>query len=162
MDVTEKCERGSFIKKLLKKIAIDEKANPGDAYLINIKGKFGHYQLMLVKRKDGNGWQIEINGEIHHLFLTPNGLRPLPTKNQIMNNLKDTVILKELHIHLLDQTGNGDLMFVSPDKILQAREYINLAGVLGNKLLANARKKKSISLTAYKIVQKDILDQAVD
>lgn len=150
-----------FIEKLREAIESIKLMRPGEVHVVSVNANYGHYQI-IIKPIQGKGSSferpIEINGEIHHLFLSPKKLSAQPSKRQRIENLKDTVIMKNLNIHITDPMGDGrHISTPEHDSGMHAIEYINLAGQGGNDLVDNAEHSRKYSLAAYRIVQNDIL-----
>jgi len=147
--------------KQLAKVARDLKdMKPGEVHVISVNANYGHYEIVVgPENSESHQRPIEINGEIHHLFVSPKDVRPMPTKRQITSNLKNTVIMKHLTIHLKDPKGDGKHLIIMDhdDNGLHAREFINLAGEDGEQLASDIEHDSKYSLAAYRIVQKDIL-----
>lgn len=150
-----------FIEKLREAIKSIRLMRPGEVHVVSVNANYGHYQI-IIKPIQGKGSplekRIEINGEIHHLFLSPKKLAAQPSKRQMIENLKDTVIMKSLNIHIMDPKGDGrHLSIPEHSSGMHAIEYINLAGQGGNDLVDNAEHSRKYSLAAYRIIQNDIL-----
>ncbi|HPW44967.1 MAG TPA: hypothetical protein PKU96_01185 [bacterium] len=149
-----------FFKQLAEVVKDLKDMKPGEVHVISVNANYGHYEIVIgPENSEDRQRPIEINGEIHHLFVSPEDVRPLPTKRQITSNLKNTVIVKHLTIHLKDPKGDGkNLTIVNHDESgLRAREFINLAGKDGEQLASDIERDSKYSLAAYQIVQKDIL-----
>ncbi|MFH1830176.1 MAG: hypothetical protein ABH871_05315 [Pseudomonadota bacterium] len=162
-----KRKKGSkvFLQELCNLIGALKNMKPGETHVLSINANYGNYQLVIgpgAKRQsaqNGDKRPIEINGEIHHLFATPAEVRPHPSKQQIIDNLKDTVIMKAVSIHLKDPMGDGMHLKGSDgnDNGLHAREFINLAGNKGDEIIDKMEHDDDISFKTYQLVQKDIL-----
>lgn len=156
----------SFIEQLRQAMQSLKKMKPGEIHVLSINANYGHYQIVIGPenfnrdKKEGHERPIEINGEIHHLFVSPSNIRPNPTRKQMMENMKNTVIMRNLTIHLIDPRGDGKHVTTNGDKDsgLHAREFINLAGEKGHRLLDRVEHTDKFSLEAYRIVQRDILN----
>lgn len=155
-----------FIKQLRHVVRSLKRMKPGEVHVLSINANYGHYQVVIGPKQQGEkaakGMEsrpIEINGEIHHLFISPHAVRVYPSKGQILHNLRDTVIMRDLEIHLHDPMGDGRhlAMMEKGDNGIHARECINLAGNEGEKLLEKAEHDTHLSMAAYRIIQRDIL-----
>jgi hypothetical protein len=154
-----------FIGELRSLVAKLKRMRPGESHVFSINANYGHYQLVvgpgLKAGEKGSGERrpIEINGEIHHLFLTPRSVSAHPSKQQIASNLRDTVIVRGLALHLRDPRGDGKHLTPANGhgNGIHAREYINLAGSSGKRLIEEVEHSDEMSLEAYRIVQQDIL-----
>jgi hypothetical protein len=151
-----------FLGELRELVSRLRKMKPGESHVFSINASYGHYQLVVGPGPKGGRMEmrpIEINGEIHHLFVTPRSISALPSRAQVEENLKDTVIVRGLSIHLCDPKGDG--RHLAPGNGagngIHAREYINLAGSSGEKLIDDVERSDDLSLEAYRIVQEDIL-----
>ncbi len=153
----------TFLKELSGLVRALKEMKPDETHILNIDANYGHYQLVIgphMKGASRNGDRpIEIDGEIHHLFVTPDEIRAYPSKNQVMENLKDTVIMRRLHVHLMDPTGDGEQLDSSPgeENMLEAKEYINLAGKDGERIIERFEKNNAVSQDTYRIIQQDII-----
>lgn len=136
---------------------------PGETHILNVNANYGSYQIMIGPNKraesDEDERSIEIDGEIHHLFVTPDEVRTHPSKGQVKENLKDTVIMRGLHVHLRDPMGDGKHLAndETGDNGLHAKEYINLAGNAGEEIIENVENDDEISHDTYRIIQDDII-----
>lgn len=151
-----------FLEMLMRRVRELKGMKPGDVHVISINARYGHYQIVIGPEKDegvprgkAHTRPIEINGEIHHLFISPHTVRAHPSRNEVMENLKHTVIMRDLSVHLVDPNGDGRHID-APDGI-NARQFINLAGEEGEKMIERMCHSERLSLAAYKIIQKDIL-----
>lgn len=149
-----------FLKQLFEEVAKIKKMRPKEMHTISINANYGHYEIVIhgddAKKKMHR--PIEILGEIHHLFVSPGQLRTYPSSKQSMANLKDTVIARGLTVHLHDPLGDGKhLEHRSDGNGMDAKEFINLAGEIGEKLIWEARHDDKMSLEAYHIIQQDII-----
>ncbi|MBT3181727.1 MAG: hypothetical protein HN337_04365 [Deltaproteobacteria bacterium] len=149
-----------FIDQLRHAIKSLKKMKPGEVHVLSINANYGHYQIVIgPEESSDHNRSIEINGEIHHLFVTPKNISAQPSKRQVEQNLKNTVIMRNLMIHLRDPKGDGKHLIIMSknDNGLHPRECINLAGNDGERLMNELEHKSSYSLAAYRIIQKDIL-----
>jgi len=149
-----------FIDELLSSFSSFRDMKPGETHVINVNANYGRYQIVIIcKKRGGKDGSIEIDGKIHHLFLSPDGLSVMPSKEQIAKNLNNTVILKNLEVHIRDPKGDGKHMAtLGKQPFMQPDEYINLTGKDAETMLNRIRREKRASLAAYKIVQMDILN----
>lgn len=160
----------SFIEKLVERVRLDPSFPPNEVHVFNIHASYGHYQVTIgpaskiMKKKKGNLERaVEINGMIHHLFVTKNHVMPHPTHKQIHDNLKGCIIMRDLTIHLKDPTGSGHrLQLVNKEHAVESREQINLAGADGEKRLKRMQQTGKLAKDTYKIVQEDILNALVN
>ncbi len=157
-----KARSKKFLKELRSLIGALKHMKPGETHILSIDANYGHYQLVIGPDKnamsDEDERSIEIEGEIHHLFVTPDEVRAQPSKNQMMENLKDTVIMRGLHVQLKDPKGDGECLKCSEGyNGLRAKEYINLAGKAGDDIIEKVESSDEISLETYRLVQKDII-----
>jgi hypothetical protein len=154
-----------FLKELRGLVSRLRKMRPGESHVFSVNANYGHYQLAVGPgaRRTGRGAgafrPIEINGEIHHLFLTPRSISALPSKEQVAANLRNTVIVRGLAIHLCDPRGDGKHLMPANGNGngIHAREFINLAGTSGRQLIEEVEHSEEMSLEAYRIIQQDIL-----
>ena len=70
---------------------------------------------------------------------------------------RDTVIMRDLSIHIVDPRGDGEHLKREANNNLHARECINLAGDDGQKIIEEAGNDDHLMLAAYRIIQRDIL-----
>lgn len=156
----------SFFDELRKNIGSLGKMKSTDVHVMSINANYGRYQIT-IGPESGNGDQkkkihlrpIEINGEIHHLFVSPHTVQPHPSKNEVLMNLKHTIILKELTVHFVDPEGDGRHLDLARtgDGSVHPKEFINMAGEEGERMLEKTMHSDKLPLAAYKIVQEDIL-----
>lgn len=149
-----------FLEQLKRHVKSLKEMKPDDVHVISVNANFGHYQIVIgPERKDEDrNREIEISGEIHHLFISEESVSAHPTKQQMMKNLKDTVIMRDLTIHIKDPAGDGKHLTPEDESSgLHARECINLAGDEGDQMIFDAEHSPKMSLEAYQIVQEDII-----
>ncbi|HPQ80212.1 MAG TPA: hypothetical protein PLZ86_00605 [bacterium] len=131
--------------------------------MLSIDANYGRYRIVigpedaLSSAKRENKRPIEINGEIHHIFVSPRTMRIHPSRRQVEHNMKDTVIMRDLSIHLVDPRGDGSHVEAKGNGELKARECINLAGEIGQKIIEKTSRDDHMMMAAYRIVQRDIL-----
>ena len=135
-------QRKKFVLQLRKLIPQLKDREQHEVHLITVHARYGNYQLII--GRDGDS--IEINGEIHHLIASPETLAPLPSREQIEQHMKNTVIMSEVKIHFLEEKGD-----------VRAKEVINMAGTHGEKILMNLYHNGKLSRDAFQIIQEDIL-----
>ena len=150
----KKRSHAAFVENLRRQVRSLKKMKPNDVHVFTIDANYGHYQIVIGPSKKNHERDLEITGEIHQLFVSPDSIRPNPSKHQVHDNLKDTVIMRDLEIHLHDPKGDGKSLKMA-DSDAHAKECINLAGKNGELLMHQPNRK--LSMAAYKIVQKDIL-----
>lgn len=156
----------SFIEKLLERVRLDANLAPNEVHVFNVHASYGHYQVMigpaakiLKKKAEGGLRPVEINGAMHHLFVTKNHVTPHPSHSQVHNNLRGCIILRDLTVHLKDPTGSGHKIEKGvAAHAVECREKINLAGKDGDKLLKRMEWSGKLAKDTYKIVQEDILN----
>lgn len=157
--------QGRFLERLRESVKSLRDMKPGEVHVLSINANYGHYQIVIGPEQDHGQSKkdhfrpIEINGEIHHLFASPHSIRPHPSKRQMVHNLKDTIIMRELTIHIVDPEGDGRRVAEKKgnDDAVRVHEYINLAGDKGEKLRAAMEHSKRLAMAAYKVAQEDIL-----
>lgn len=147
----------SFVSDLKKKVRSLKNMREGDVHVFTINANYGRYKIIVGPLKRDNNCPVEIEGEMHHLFVSPNAISPNPSKDQIRENLKHTVIMRDLSVHLSDPSGQGARPQVNDDNV-KPREYINLAGKEGEEIIRNVSNKDRLSKATYRIIQKDILN----
>ncbi|MBI2341716.1 MAG: hypothetical protein HYU98_03155, partial [Deltaproteobacteria bacterium] len=102
---------------------------------------------------------VEINGQIHHLFLSKKKVEPLPTKEDIDRNMRGTAIMRDITVHLFDKDGEGHKVKIERSETdgVHAKNQINLAGEDGEKMINELEATGELASEAYQIIQKDIL-----
>ncbi|MBI4124736.1 MAG: hypothetical protein HY466_02250 [Deltaproteobacteria bacterium] len=157
----------SFLEKLMERVHLDPNLPPNEVHVFNVHASFGHYQVIIGpaakvlqrKREMAGNRALEINGAMHHLFVTKNHVTPHPSHRQIHNNLKGCIILRDLTVHIKDPTGKGiKVAKEQRDHAVECREKINLAGNDGEKFLKRMELTGRLAKDTYKIVQEDILN----
>lgn len=146
----------SFVQNLRKKVKSLKKMKHGDVHVFTINANYGRYKIIVGPMKQNNHCPVEIEGQVHHLFVSPKDIRPNPSQKQIRENLKHTVIIQDLSVHINDHSGSGKQPSETEGSA-KPREYINLAGKEGEKIIRRAKKHGRLSRAAYNIIQKDIL-----
>jgi hypothetical protein len=151
-----KRSHASFVENLRHKVRSLKKLRPQDVHVFTIDANYGHYQIVIGPKKGHNQRDVEITGEIHHLFVSPYSITANPTRHEIYENMKNTIIMRNLEIHLHDPKGDGKNLLMKDCKA-HPREYINLAGKNGLLLMKHIEGSRRLSHAAYKIIQEDIL-----
>jgi len=149
-----------FLGELLRKKKELASLKKREVSVFNVRGNYGDYQVKLGPLDEKRHTRpIEINGEVHHLFLTHNKILPLPTHEDIKNNMRGTVIMSEVTVHLFDNEGKGRAVAIKKPKIDGAhpRNEINLAGKEGDDALHRMEANGKLAEETYRIVQEDIL-----
>lgn len=146
----------SFIENLRRKVRSLKGLKPHDVHVLTVNANYGHYQIVVGPRRKNRERDLEIRGEIHHLFVSPHSIRPNPSRHQINDNLKGTVIVRDLEVRLHDPKGDGKNLMMK-DCEAHPREYINLAGKKGDMLMHDLESGNKLSMAAYRIIQEDIL-----
>lgn len=158
----------SFLEKLLERVKLSPNLPPNEVHVFNVHASFGHYQVIIgpaqkILKKDHPARPVEINGALHHLFVTKNHVAPHPSQKQIHNNLKGCVIMRDLSLHIKDPTGAGRKLAIGNKlEAVQAREKINLAGGEGDQFVKRMEQTGKLVKDTYKIVQEDILNALVN
>lgn len=153
----------SFIQQLRETIRSLKRMRPNEVHVISVDAHYGRYQIVIgpeeqdMPQRRSHRRPIEVNGEIHHLFLSPHAIRIYPSKHQVMHNMKDTVILRDLSVHLRDPDGNGKHLDREGENALHPRECINLAGNEGEQLIEQVEHDRQMTMATYRIIQRDIL-----
>lgn len=153
----------SFVRKLMERVKLDPNLNPNEVHVFNVHAAYGHYQVIIGPAdkvaRQSNGRPVEINGSLHHLFVSKNHITPHPSHHQIQNNLKGCVIMRDLTVHMKDPTGTGRKLDArTRQSALLVREKINLAGQDGEKFLKRMGHTGKLAKDTYKIIQEDILN----
>jgi len=146
----------SFIENLRRKVRSLRNLRPNDVHVFTINANYGHYQIIVGPMRKNHMRDLEIKGEIHHVFVSSNSITPNPSKKQINGNLKDTVIMRNLEVHLHDPKGDGKSLEMK-DCDSHPQEYINMAGKNGESLVRDLQSSGRLSKAAYGIIQSDIL-----
>lgn len=160
-------ELASFLEKLADRVRLDPNLPPNEVHVFNVHAAYGHYQVIIGpaskvmhrKKEAILHRPLEINGAMHHLFVTKNHVTPHPSHRQVHNNLRGCIILRDLTVHLKDPTGGGHKVEKAVQKYaVECREKINLAGQEGDKILKRMEWTGKLAKDTYKIVQEDILN----
>ncbi|MFH1874143.1 MAG: hypothetical protein ABH859_03035 [Pseudomonadota bacterium] len=152
----KKSNKRHFIEQLKKQIEDLGALKTGEIHVITVNANYGRYKLVVGPIKDQQNYPIEIDGEIHHLFVSPKAITPNPSKKEVQENLKHSVIMKDLEVHLNDPNGDGHSLRHSRCKV-EPKEYINFAGQAGKEMLNSINSHGRLSNAAYRIIQDDII-----
>ncbi len=158
-----------FLKVLMAYDPSLKKMRPKEIRVFNVNANYGTYQVKVGPehspltcrqlRTRPHSRPIEIHGELHHLFIE-NGshVSAMPSHGAIDSNLKGTVIIKGLTVHLRDEQGNGAEIADAPSTLhaVEARERINLAGETGEKAVLTLEQSGKLAKETYRIIQSDI------
>lgn len=159
----------SFLKVLMEYDPSLKKMRPKEIRVFNVNANYGTYQVKIgpehspltcrqLKTKT-HSRPIEIHGELHHLFIeNGHNVSAMPSHDAIDNNLKGTVIIKGLTVHLRDENGNGAAIgdIMNAVHAVEARERINLAGENGEKAVSSLEQTGKLAKETYRIIQSDI------
>lgn len=158
----------SFLEKLIQRIRLSPNLPPNEVHVFNVHAAYGHYQIIIgpaekIQKSKNPKRPVEINGNMHHLFVTKNHVSAHPSHKQIHDNLKGCIVMRDLTLHLIDPTGSGHKLD-GKTKVggITAREKINLAGDEGNRFLNRMLHTGKLAKDTYKIVQEDILNALVN
>lgn len=158
-----------FIRRVIELEHLKKHMAPMEIHVFNINGNYGHYQIEIGPEYSAAECEsmhlkphtrpLMINGEIHHLFMTRNALTPTPTHEEVNRNLRGTVIMKNLKIHILDNDGTGESVKIEKmeEDGVNARECINLAGERGSEMMKDYKSTGRLAKETYKLIQQDIL-----
>lgn len=136
---------------------------PEEVHIIQVRANYGTYQIVIGPESalafNRHARPLEIRGEIPHLFMTPDQITPIPSNHQIAQHMKDTIIMRGLTVHILDEQGDGEHITRSDgeSEAVKVREYINLAGDKGKKMLQKVESQGLLPKATYGIIQEDIL-----
>lgn len=158
-----KMQHVSFIERLINQNQAIKRLKPHDVMIFNVNGNLGYYQIKIGPLETAtNTRPIEINGQIHHLFLSKNHIEPLPTQEEVRNNLKGLVIMRDISIHLVDEDGAGFKVKIERHELdgAHAKNLINLGGKSGEEMLHELEESGRLAEETYHIVQEDILKAA--
>jgi hypothetical protein len=172
MKKEKKARRGdlSFIKRLIKRCIQLKKLKPREVYIFNIYTQYGNYQILIGPECVGaeckrmhvkpHSRKLEINGSMHHLFVNPKNISPLPRQEDVKVNLRGSVIMKDVVIHIVDQDGSGAKIKIEKyhSSTIKAEQKINLAGKSGDVMIQDLYSSGRLAKDTYKIIQEDILE----
>ena len=147
----------SFVESLKRKMKSLKDMKEGEVHVFTVNANYGRYKIIVGPVQKQDNCPVEIEGEIHHLFVSPEAISPNPSREQIQHNLKHTVIMRDLAVHFNDPSGSGEQISNNNDSV-KPREYINLAGKEGDEIVRHAQENDNLSLAAYHIIQDDILN----
>ncbi len=149
----------TFLVQLLKKERIS-RLRPDEVVIFNVQGSYGNYQVKVgALNKEDNTRPIEINGNVHHLFISKEHVRPIPSHEDVKHNMRGTIIMNDINIELFDSSGHGMNVIIEPQKPhkLHPSRYINLAGDSGERYLNEFESSQKMADETYRIIQEDIL-----
>lgn len=151
--------RPGFLDNLKKREGMLRRLKKRELAIFNVMGRYGAYQIKIGPEDSSHHRPIEINGHIHHLFVKGHGVGPMPTKEDIDHNLKGTVIMNDVTVHIFDRNGDGRKVAIgrAGDDGAHAKRSINLAGSEGERMLNEMESSGELANKAYLIVQDDIL-----
>lgn len=162
--------RERFLGKLLKYCLSYKKLHPRDTAIFNIIAKHGRYQIKIgpeFSSRDCHkmGLQkhcrkVEINGTVYHLFVNRRSIMPVPTHEEVRANLRGSIMMKDLIVHIVDQRTSGtNVKIEEPNSSgVIVKERINLAGDDGEQLISKLTSSGRLAFETYKIIQQDILN----
>lgn len=163
-------EDKSFINKLIKYCVELRQMKPRYMYIFNVFANYGSYQIIVGPEYTDEECRkfhlaphtrkITVNGSMYHLFISPTKIAALPDQEDVKRNLKGSVIMKKIFIHIVDRDGNGSATSIDKNdrSEIYAKQRINLAGVDGIELLKKHRITGRLFNETYKIIQEDILN----
>lgn len=154
----------SFIEQLRGVVSSLKDMKPNEMHVLTVHANYGNYEIVIGPENNSPDEKmherpVEINGEIHHLFISPDSVSPNPSKQQIHDKLKHTVIMQDLAVHLHDPNGDGEHA-VGHDGSrhgVMPRGMINMAGDEGEEILHQMEESGELNDVTYHIIQEDIL-----
>lgn len=151
----------SFVKQLMSLVKLAQ-LKPNETHVFQVEASFGNYEVLVgplsTQEESDHNLPIEINGELHHLVVSPEGIAPHPSHQQVQNHLKDCVIIRNMMLHLKDPTGSGEtLENKNGRQVLYIKDNINIAGSKGVEHLKTVTQSGALAEAAYQIIQEDIL-----
>jgi hypothetical protein len=163
--------RMRFIKKLLKYCFSFGRLRPKEVYIFNVIANHGSYQVTIgaeyspaeckKHRLAPHSRKIEIRGTMHNLFVNPKSVSPSPLHEDIKTNLRGTVIMKDVTIHIVDRERMN-----AKDRCdsyhIRAERKVNLAGLAGEKMVEDMKLTNRLAIETYRIVQEDIIEALGD
>ncbi len=147
----------SFVKELLERISLPRELGPNEIHVVNVHAQYGTYQI-IIGASHKKERSVEINGELHHLYVFPSQVRAIPTSQQVRDNLKGCMILRHLVLHLKDPKGDG--VHLEPEKIRNSifcKDTINLTEDEAPAWMKEMQETGRLAISTYRIVQEDIL-----
>lgn len=154
----------AFLAQLKQAVSSLNEMKPEEMHVLTVHANYGNYELVIgpeVNEGDGRRHrELEINGEIHHLFISEDEITPNPSNEQIHDKLKDTVIMQDLSVHLKDPDGDGYHAIGSngSKRGVMPRGMINMAGHKGEELIHEIEENGELDDITYHIIQEDILN----
>jgi len=155
----------AFLAQLKRTVSSLNKMKPEDMHVLTVHANYGNYEIVIGPEMGEEGSvgrhrELEINGEIHHLFISGNTITPNPSHEQIHDKLKDTVIMQDLSVHLKDLKGDGHHAIGSngSKRGVMPRGMINMAGSRGEELIHEIEENGELDDITYQIIQEDILN----
>ena len=153
-----------FLEQLKQVVSELKDMKPNEMHVITVHANYGNYELVIgAEEHEMSGEQqhrpVEINGEIHHLFVSPDSISPNPSQEQIHDKLKHTVIMQDLSIHLRDDEGDGEHAtgHDGSSQGVMPHGMINMAGEEGEELVHQVEESGKLNDVTYQIIQEDIL-----
>src|SRR3989338_388085 len=147
-------DRPKFVTNLIRRQKGLASLKHKEVAIFNIDGTYGTYQIKVGPVDPMNhSRSIEIVGQIHHLFATKNNVHPLPTRQEIDNNLRGTVIMRDVTVPLFDEKGQGIAVQIKQPNGIHPMKNINLAGEDGDKIITGLGTNEKMANEAYRIVQ---------
>lgn len=165
----EKRRTETFIRQLMQHSKELKRLKPREVRVFNIIANYGSYQVIVGPEYSSeecrklqlkpHSRRLEINGSMHHLFVNRKKISALPGEDEISSNLKGSVIMKDIIIHIVDKDGEGKGVKIErlDQDGIQAERRINLAGDDGDSMIDKYKSSGRLDIEAYKIIQEDIL-----
>lgn len=162
-------QKADFIRKLVKYHMNLKSLKPREVYIFNVIATYGSYQVIIGPEYSTvecrklhlrpRSRRLEINGSMHHLFVSPKRISPTPHQEDIKSNLKGSVIMKGLAIHIVDEDGRGASVKIErlDEDSVSEKQRINLAGDTGESMIKKFKSSGHLAVETYKIIQEDIL-----
>ena len=156
----------AFVEELVKRQSEGHEIGQRDVMVFNVNGEFGHYSVKIgpetTSRKNGRKCvkrAIEIDGEVHHLFITKGHASPFPEEDEVNHNMKHTLIVKGIRVHFTSLDCGRAKLKIETEKrsSFVPSEKINLAGEEGDKMMELLDKSSDIIHETMMIVKEDIL-----
>lgn len=158
-----------FIRKIVRHCLQIKRLRANEIFIFNVIAKHGSYQIIIgpeqsaLKSKsitsDPHARKVEIAGTMHHLFVNPQTISPSPSQEDIRTNLKGSIIMKEVVIHIIDQQGKTSTVKIEKFKqnSFESKKHIDLYGGKSRDLLSKLKSSGKLESNTYEIIQEDIL-----
>jgi len=162
-------EKIDFMKKLIEMCMAAKGLRPNEIYIFNVFAKHGCYQIMIgpeyparqckERHLAPHSRRLEINGSLYNLFVSPKEISATPKHEDVKMNLRGSVIMKNVLIHIVEKSGDGAEVEIRHHEMknIQVRRRLKFINHEGEDLVKKHKASGQLAKETYRIIREDIL-----